>query len=231
WAGAGTPVSAALPPIDRQAVIAAMPGVVNAGSPAYVFHAVDETGEWSAAVGVADIKKGTPASPDAAFRIGSISKTFVAATILKLVDAGRMGLDDPVDKYLPGMLKRGADITIRDLLQHRSGLRYVPWGNGQGNTWYPAVNAACRDDVDPITEIHLADVQLSEPGTTFEYSNANYTALGLVINAATGRRYEDVIADLVLRPLGLADTSFQEGVPVWPTPYVRGYGDFQPGAL
>jgi D-alanyl-D-alanine carboxypeptidase len=232
WIAAAVgPVSAALQTVDRTAVIAAMPAVIDAGVPSFLFRASDETGDWSMGLGVADLKKKTAASPDAAFRIGSISKTFVAVTVLKLVAAGEIGLDEPVETYLPGLLTRGADITIRDLLDHRSGLRYVPFGAGHGNDWYPAVNASCRNDVDPVEEIRLADVQLSEPGTTFAYSNANYSALGLVIDKVTGQPYEQVIADLILHPLGLGHTSFQEGVPTWPSPYLRGYGNFLPGPI
>jgi D-alanyl-D-alanine carboxypeptidase len=221
--------SAVLPPLDHAGVLAAIPGVVAAGAPSIVVHGIDESGEWSAAAGVANIKTGGPASPDAAFRIGSISKMFVAVGILKLVAEGRIGLDDPVSVYLPGLLARGDEITIRELLEHRSGLGTTGFGNGHGNTWYPAINAACRDDEDPLADIQAADVQLFEPGTGFNYANAGYTALGLVIEKATGESYERFLTDQIIEPLGLTHTSFQDGVPDWPAPYVDGYGNFQPG--
>ena len=162
-------------------------------------------------------------------RIGSISKTFVAVGVLKLVAQGRIGLDTPVSAYLPGLLARGGEITIRELLQHRNVLGTTGFGNGHGNTWFPAINKACRDTEDPVAEIQAADVQLFHPGTAFNYANAGYTALGLVIDKVTGESYEQFLTDQIIVPLGLTHTSFQEGVPNWPTPYVHGYGNFLPG--
>jgi len=232
WAGSSpTAARAALPPLDHAAVLSAIPGVVAAGAPAFLMHGVDEAGDWSAAAGVANLKTGTPASPDAAFRIGSISKTFVAVAILQLVAEGNIGLDEPVATYLPGLLARGDVITIRELLQHRSGLGTTGFGNGHGNSWFPAINAGCKSEADPVSQIKAADVQLFEPGTAYNYANAGYTTLGLVIERVTGRPYADVLRDRITIPLGPTRTSFQDGVPVWPDPYVRGYGDFLPGAI
>jgi D-alanyl-D-alanine carboxypeptidase len=226
-----SPARAAPSTFDRNAVIAAVPSVVAAGAPSFIWHAVDESGEWSAAAGVSDIKKGTPANPESAFRIGSISKMFVAVAILQLVAEGRIGLDTPVSNYLPGLLTAGNVITIRELLQHRSGLGATEFGNGRGNTWFPALNASCRDDFDPIAVIKAADIQLFAPGSDFNYANAGYTTLGLVIQKVTGESYEQVLYDRIVVPLGLTHTSFQEGAPQWPTPYVDGYGNFLPGAV
>jgi hypothetical protein len=98
----GDSASAVLPQLDHDAVLAAIPGVVEAGAPSFVVHAVDEYGEWSAAAGVEDVKTGVPASPDGAFRIGSITKPMMAVAVLQLVDEGVLDLDVPVDTYLPG---------------------------------------------------------------------------------------------------------------------------------
>jgi D-alanyl-D-alanine carboxypeptidase len=230
WGLVGVPsASATLPALNHDAVLAAIPGVVAAGAPSFIMHAVDESGEWSAGAGVADLKTGAPASPDAAFRIGSTSKTFVAVAILQLVNEGKIGLDTPVATYLPGLLARGDVITIRELLQHRAGLGTTGFGTAHGRTWYPAIGDSCRNDFDPVAVIKAADVQLFEPGTGFNYANAGYTTLGLVIDKVTGESYEEFLRDRIIVPLGLTHTSFQEGAPSWPGPYLHGYGNFQPG--
>src|SRR3954451_23430341 len=81
-----------------------MPAVVDEGAPAFVVGTLDSGGYWQGAVGVADRKSGVPASPHAAFRIGSITKMFTSVAVLRLVDAGKIGLDTPVSTYLPGLL-------------------------------------------------------------------------------------------------------------------------------
>jgi D-alanyl-D-alanine carboxypeptidase len=206
--------------------------VVAAGSPSFLFHAQDELGSFSAAAGSADLKAGTPADPNAEFRIGSISKMFLSVAVLDLVADGRLHLDDPIGSYLPGLLKLGDQITIRELLQHRAGLaRNAEFGNGHGNTWYPAINQSCDTMTDTVAMIKASDVQLFPPGTSFSYSNAGYAVIGLLIDQVTGEDYGTFIAQRILAPLGLTHTSFQEGAPVWTGPYLHGYGDFQPGRI
>jgi D-alanyl-D-alanine carboxypeptidase len=206
-----------LPPPDHDGVRVAMQQAVAGGSPAYLFGAIDATGSWSAAAGVADVSTQTPASPDAAFRIGSISKMFVAVAVLRLVADGKIGLDTPIDNYLPGLLKLGNVITIRELLQHRSGL-----GPGKFEGWGP-FDSVCRIDYDPFEVVKRADVQLFAPGTAWSYSNAGYTALELVLEKVTGESYEQVLTAQIVSPLHLSSTSFQDGVPSWPTSYLHGY--------
>ena len=102
---------------------------------------------------------------DAEFRIGSISKTFVAVALLQLAQQGKIGLDTPIDRYLPGLLARGATITIRELLQHRAGLADTTYPDGTTAFW--AITRACATTFSPVAIVKGADQQLSEPGTTF----------------------------------------------------------------
>ena len=227
--GAGVPPAVALAPLDHAAVLAAIPGVVAAGAPSFVAHGVDESGEWSAAAGVADVKKGVPADPEAAFRIGSITKPMVAVAVLQLVDEGTIGLDAPVSTYLPGLLAQGDTVTIRHLLGHRSGLMTGPFAHDSGRGYIGLIDTACHQKYDPVERVRTADVQLFPPGTAFSYSNAGYTALQLVMEKVTGKRYEQVLTERVVVPLGLTRTSFQDGKPVFPGPYIHGYGDYFPG--
>jgi D-alanyl-D-alanine carboxypeptidase len=118
---------------------------------------------------------GTP--PPAAgqrFRIGSVTKTFTSALVLQLVDQNRIGLDDPVGRYLPGVIPTGGKITIRELLQHRSGLDdytdYPLWMDQAGRS--PSIR--------PIDALRFAASLplLLPPGSRWSYSNTNYIALG-----------------------------------------------------
>ena len=84
--------------------------------------------------GVSDRKAKKPMSDDDAFRIGSLTKTYVAAVVMQLVEEGTIGLDDPVEDHLPGLLPNGGEVTVRDLLGHRSGVtEYLggPAGDGR----------------------------------------------------------------------------------------------------
>jgi D-alanyl-D-alanine carboxypeptidase len=215
------PAANALELLKHRAVLAAIPTVVAGGAPSFLVRGVDEAGAWSAASGVTDITTWAPASPDAAFRIGSISKTFTAVAVLQLVDEGKIGLDRPVNTYLPGLLKRGDVITIRELLQHRSGLGTTTFPSD--GTWIDGVQKACNTTYDPVAVVKAADLQLFEPGTNFNYANAGYTALELVIQKVTGKPYAQVLDERIVQPLHLTRTSFQDGRPVWPGVYVHGY--------
>lgn len=209
----------ALPPLDHTGALATVPQVVAAGSPAYLLGGIDEAGTWTAAAGVADRSTHAAASPDAAFRIGSISKMFLSVAVLQLAAAGRIGLDDAVDTYLPGLLKLGDVITVRELLQHRSGL---------GFTKETGLSSRCNATYDPTKVIKSADVQLFAPGTNVSYSNAGYVVLELILEKVTDESYQEVLAHQIIDPLHLSHTRFQEGRPVWPGPYLHGY-DRLPG--
>jgi D-alanyl-D-alanine carboxypeptidase len=133
------------------------------------------------------------------FRIDSITKTFTAALVLQLVAEGRLSLDDTVEKWLPGRLAEGAgrQITVRDLLQHRSGLQDPGLAFG-------------------------ASIVVARPPGTFYYANANYALLGEIVAAATGSTYEQELEARIIRPLGLVATEVAQG-PITPPGLVHGY--------
>ena len=146
---------------------------------------------------------GTP--PPAAgqrFRIGSVTKTFTATMVLQLVDQNRIGLDDPVGRYLPGVIPAGGTITIRELLQHRSGL--------DNYTDYPLwMDQAERSpSIRPIDALRFAASQplLFPAGSQWAYSNTNYIALGLVIEKVTGHPFGQELRQRILKPLALSQT-------------------------
>ncbi|MFF9606164.1 serine hydrolase domain-containing protein [Streptomyces sp. NPDC014684] len=147
------------------------------------------------------------------FRVGSNTKTVTATLVLQQVAEKRIGLDDTVEKWLPGLVRGGEHITVRMLLNHTSGLgdflltpRFLPSLTGQEQrTWTPQELLAITPEQDPPTE----------PGKTYSYSNANYEALGLILEKATGSSLAELIEQKITRPLGMKD-SFMATDAAWP---------------
>jgi D-alanyl-D-alanine carboxypeptidase len=140
--------------------------------------------------------------PSQRFRIGSVTKTFTAALVLQLVDQKKLRLDDSLERYLPGVVPEGAKITIRDLLQHESGLaNFTDYG-----AWLEQANRS--RSLGPIDTLRFAASKplLFEPGSRWSYSNTNYIALGLIIEKVTGHSYRSELTRRILRPLKLGAT-------------------------
>jgi D-alanyl-D-alanine carboxypeptidase len=146
------------------------------------------TGEviWRGASGYAAGKR--RAKQEDRFGIASTTKTFVAAVVLQLVGEGRLSLDDSVERWLPGRVREGRRITLRQLLNHTSGLP-------------PDVSFALapRNAQHPL---------LFQPGTAHSYSNLNYVILGLIVEKLTGKPLNLVVRNRIFRPLGLEDSSY-----------------------
>lgn len=143
-----------------------------------------------------------PVGADTLFQIGSTTKAFTAAALAILVDEGRIRWDDPVIEHLPGFRMYDPwvtrEITIRDLLVHRSGL-----GRGQGDLLFvPATNLSRAETVRRLRYL--------KPATSFRgafaYDNILYIVAGELIEAVSGQRWEDFVRDRILRPVGMAKT-------------------------
>ena len=176
---------------DERELEAALDALVEAGMPGALVRVRngDETLELARGEARAGVR----------FRVGSVTKTFVAALTLMLADRGVIGLDDRVDAHLPGLLRDGDRITIRDLLRHRAGLFD-----------YTSDPALLRDDLPPNAVVEIADRRERMPG--YAYSSTNYLALGLVLEKATGARIGELLRTHVFEPFALDDTTFQPGV-------------------
>ena len=151
---------------------------------------------------------GAPVGRSHQFRIGSITKTMTAAMVMQLRDAGQLGLDDPLQTYLPGTPI--GDVTVRQLLGHVSGLRREPPGQWWERSEGPSV-AALLDAVGGAT---LAGPRQRR----HHYSNLAYGLLGLVVTRVTGQEWADRFAQTLRRPLGLHRTTYLPE-----EPFVRGY--------
>lgn len=171
------------------------------------------------AAGTADYADGRAMSTDLHLHIGSLTKSFVAETILQLVDEGRLTLDDVVDRRLtPGLVENGDRITIAQLLEMRSGL-----GHYDHNLAFMAlVEADPTRDWTPEQLIGYSAGILFEPGAAYDYNNINYIILGLIIETIDGRTWEEAVQARILTPLGLTETSAPT-TPALPQPFARGY--------
>ncbi len=159
---------------------------------------------WAKGYGYSDTEKKTPASPATIYRMASVTKTFTATAIMQLRDAGKLGLDDPVSKYLPWfkVSSRFSDapaITLRHLLTHTSGLPRE------------AAFPYWTDNAFPTLE----EIKATLPGqeaifpteTRWKYSNLGFALAGEVIAAVSGEPYEHYIRTHILEPLGMASSS------------------------
>ncbi len=147
----------------------------------------------------------TAAAPaDRPFRIGSVTKVFTATIVLQLVRARRIALDDPVGRHLRDIPPGYRQVTIRQMLQHRSGMpdytdpAYADWLR----------RAQQSDSVGPrdVLRFALSHPPLFAPGVRWSYSNTNYVALGLVVEAVTHHRFDTELARRITGPLGLSTT-------------------------
>jgi len=153
--------------------------------------------------GVGDLATGARPPLDGQVRIGSNSKTFLAVALLQLVDEGAVDLDATVETYLPGLVHGdgvdGSAITVRQLLQHTSGIRSY--------TEAMDFDATRHQYVEPRELLDLALTMPGKPaGTEFSYSNTNYVILGLIVQRVTHRPLAEVLEHRIIEPLHLRDT-------------------------
>jgi D-alanyl-D-alanine carboxypeptidase len=146
--------------------------------------------------GLANVELNVPVKPDTVFKIGSVSKQFIATGIMLLVQQGKVGVDDKISKYLEGTPEAWSTITVRHLLTHTSGLvREAPG-------FEPFKVQA---DVDVIKTAYSLPVRF-QPGEKWEYCNVGYFILGEIIRKTTGKSWEEYLNEQVFSPLGMNAT-------------------------
>ena len=159
------------------------------------------------AYGLADLEHGVPNTPDTIFEAGSVSKQFTAAAILLLARDGKLSLDDSVRRYLPEVPDHGAAITLRQMLQHTSGLR--DWGSIADVAGWPRTSRV-------YTHAHVLDIlgRQSElnfaPGTRWSYSNSGYNLAAIVVARVSGESFADFTRRRIFEPLGMTRTSWRD---------------------
>ncbi|WP_432042666.1 serine hydrolase domain-containing protein [Streptomyces cadmiisoli] len=197
--------------------------VVASGAVGVVAEVRDADGVWKGRSGMGDIGRAQPPRTDGRFRAGSVTKSFVATTVLQLVAEGRLRLDEPVERHLPGLVPDGERITVRHLLGHRSGL--FDYTDGM----WPGGLVEMHDTRFRRLAPHelVAEANRHEPGfaagTAGRYSNTNYVLLGMLIQKITGNPAEQEMMRRIVRPLGLRGTSFPGASTGIPGPNARAY--------
>ncbi|MEU5696422.1 serine hydrolase domain-containing protein [Actinosynnema sp. NPDC020468] len=208
--------------IDRKVVQEGLDELARTGAQGVQLRVVDGRRSFTARSGTARIDSSQPVPTDGRFRIGSITKTFVSTVVLQLVGEGRVALDAPVSRYLPGLLPDGDVITVRNLLQHTSGLYNYTNDIPQDPAEFEKIRYDHRDprELVALSAAHPLDFR---PGTSWAYSNTNYAVAGLLVEKVTGRPYGDAVRRRVLAPLGLRDTSLPGDRVDVPGPHAHGY--------
>lgn len=168
-----------------------------------------------------------PPGPHSRFRIGSITKTFVAAVVLQLVDEGKVELDGSIAAQLPEPIPGGDRITVRQLMNHTSGLYdYMKEPGMSTNRWRGADRFRAYAPRDLLATAVRHEPYFA-PGSRFRYSNTNYIALGLLIEHVTGHSYGNEIGDRILTPLRLSATTVPGHDPGLPAPALTAHRDIE----
>lgn len=159
--------------------------------------------------GFADLENDVPATAETVFRIGSITKQFTAAAIMRLMEQGKLSLDDTLQHFLPNVPTQGNRVTVRHLLNHTSGIRSY---TSLGPKWQRVV----RLDLAPDSLVTLfADEPFDfKPGDAYRYNNSGYFLLGMIIEKLSGKRYGQFLQDEFFTPLGLKSTVYCDQAPL-----------------
>ena len=171
----------------------------------------DSSGEdYIMAAGVRNLFQDTLLDPYDHQRVGRLSNIVTSTVILKLQEEGMLSLEQTVASILPGILKEGSRISMRQLLQHRSGLKDYLWMDIAGTKCIEHAVSSPRDFFSSRSLVRLvADHDLEyQPGTLFKYSNTNDILLGLIVEKCSGKKFEDVVYQWITQPLQLDRTYF-----------------------
>lgn len=156
--------------------------------------------------GLADVERRRSITPATPFRMASITKQFTAAVILQLVDEGRISLDDPLSRFFPDYPSPGAGATVRQLLNHTSGIQsytFIPgwWADpAKTNRPYTTAEMIAQFRDQPVT---------AQPGEAWLYNNSGYVLLGAIIELKTGMPWYQAVEERIARPLGLSSVTYE----------------------
>lgn len=152
--------------------------------------------------GLASLEPRRPATASTVYRIGSITKQFTSAAVMRLVERGKISLDDDMSKYLPGVPTHGRKVTIRQLLNHTSGIHSYTSSPEWSKTWATDLTPA------QIVAFVAGDSLDFEPGHGWLYNNTGYVLLGMVLEKVTGQPYAAYLQRDLFGPLGLRQTGY-----------------------
>jgi CubicO group peptidase (beta-lactamase class C family) len=160
-----------------------------------------------AAYGMADLEHDVPNTPETIFEAGSVSKQFTAMAVMLLARDGRLSLDDAIRKHIPEVPASAGQVTIRQMLQHSSGLR--DWGSLAAIAGWPRTTRV-------HTHAHVLDILSRQgslnfaPGTRWSYSNSGYNLAAILVSRLSGMSFADFTRTRMFEPLGMRDTSWRD---------------------
>ncbi|WP_369046104.1 serine hydrolase domain-containing protein [Sinomonas sp. P10A9] len=198
---------------------AAQDGLAQASTAGAIVAIRSPQGTWIKAFGLADQTTRAPMTADMYQRIGSVTKTFTGTVVLRLVQDGRVSLDDPISRYVPGV-PRGDEVTLRLLLNMTSGVPSYSLDTTFQHDLFTTPNKVWTPD--QLIALGLALPRQFEPGAKFDYSNTNTLLLGKVIEKVTGTTYTDALQNYVIAPLKLSGTSMPGASGALPSPHATG---------
>ncbi|HYE47369.1 MAG TPA: serine hydrolase domain-containing protein [Caulobacter sp.] len=167
--------------------------------------------------GLADLDTGRPITADTPFRLGSITKQLTAAVVLQLVAEGKISLDDPLSRFFPDWPQPGAKATVRQLLNHSSGLYDYTKIPG-----YMLSEPTLRPNTTADLLAVIRSRPATPPGTRWEYNNGGYVVLGAIIEQVTGQPWHQAVVERIARPLGLKSIAYAAAPPA---DTARGYSE------
>ncbi|HEX3813900.1 MAG TPA: serine hydrolase domain-containing protein [Mycobacteriales bacterium] len=188
----------------------------------------------TARAGQAKLGSDRPVPENANFRAGSTTKTFVGTVVLQLVGAGRLSLDDTVDHWLPGVVSGngndGRKVTVRELLQHTSGI----YDYGDDAAFAPRLGSAAgylqnrfnSYSLEQLVAVAMKHKPNFAAGTSWSYSNTNYTLAAMIIQKVTGHSWTSELRRRITEPLNLRHTYVPGDVPFIAGPHADGYQQF-----
>jgi CubicO group peptidase (beta-lactamase class C family) len=169
--------------------------------------------------GLANVEAWRAPTAATVYQTGSLTKQFTSAAIMKLVEQGRVKLDDDLSKYVPQFPLQGKKVTIRHLLNHTSGIHSYTASPTWAKTWSETVSP------DAILKFVAADTFDFAPGTAYRYNNTGYVLLGMIIEKVTGKKYATYLEEQFFKPLGMKSTSYcptRTTDPIFALGYSRG---------
>ena len=167
----------------------------------------DQSTIWTDSYGNENLKQETPATSQTLYAVGSITKSITATAMMNLRDAGKLQLDDPLNKYLPdfkvrSQLRNNRQPTLRQVLAHVSGLpSEAPLEYRETLNWPPI-----EEILGSIQDIEL----IAAPQTKFQYSNLGYALLGHIIENISGQSYAEYVNSCIFEPLGMKNSTFED---------------------
>ncbi|AXK18223.1 serine hydrolase [Bacillus sp. COPE52] len=208
---------------DRTSVKNAIRDALQLGYPGILANISKGGKTWSYAAGIADVRTKKPMKADFRFRIGSVTKTFIATVLLQLSGENRLNLDDSIEKWLPGVIQGngydGNQITIRQILNHTSGI--ADYMNSKD---FDIMDTKKSYTAEEFVKMGISLPPEFAPGKGWSYSNTGYVLLGILIEKVTGNSYAEEIENRIIEPSDLSNTFLPGNSSVIPgTKHARGY--------